>query len=339
VSTAREIRAGRTCLLSSVSNRLLEHDSRLTEEMLFLFGQGNRLDHRVEEHADGPSVYLGHHSADIAAAFFTRFGIPHERRSGSAGDEALLRELRACLVDGQTIVIWVDMASLGYLSFNPPPGAIHALSIEAEAGGVLTLVDCFVPAGLYSEQVKTLRFELALGAFEAWRRTAYCRHVIDVKPLARHALHLERADIRQALHGASADYLSGSAQAPAVSAVLAGVADGLSHILQGRSATARGQICWSLAYSIRYFGILWSREFIARVTHTVAAAENDIELHSMAELFQASLRQWKLVMLSVLKIAQARDWLAQTHLAAQKIHALVKAEQDLHERLLRRLAA
>src|SRR5262249_736483 len=184
VNRMSEVRKGKTCLLSSVSNVLVEYDGQLTEEMLFLFGHGNRIDYKIEPDGNEPPVYIGHHSAAMVETFLDRFAIPRQRRTGRPLGDGLLDEIRSSLAGGNPVVIWVDMARLDYLTFRPPPGSIHALTIGAESSGILSIADCYAPVSLYSNQSRTYRYDIPLIDFEAWKATAYCRHLIDVRHLA-----------------------------------------------------------------------------------------------------------------------------------------------------------
>jgi Butirosin biosynthesis protein H, N-terminal len=334
----REIRKGKTCLLSSVSNVLVDYDGGLTEEMLFLFGHGNRIDYKIEQDGSEPPVYIGHHSAAIMETFLERFGIPQQRRTGSASDGGLLDEIRSSLADGNPIVIWVDMARLDYLRFRPPQGSIHALTIEAESSGILSIADCYTPVSLYSDKGGTYRFDIPLGDFEAWKSTGYCRHMIEFRHLAGHSIRFQPAAIRQELANASRDYLHGAPGVRATHAVLHALADDLPQLMQQRSAPARERLCTALAYSVRYFGILWTREFLAALIAKLAQDDKSLELNSIAELFRAAAMQWKFVMLAILKISLADDWRRQAQAAASKIRALLHKEQDLYETLLQHLA-
>lgn len=333
----RSVRAGKTCLLSSVSNVLLGYDPRLTEEMLFLFGRGNRIDYQAAPPDGAPGFYIGHHSADIVETFFRHFEIPQQHRTGAAADGELLDEIRGSLARGNPVMIWVDMTRLGYLKFSPPPGSIHALTIEAEASGVLSLADCYAPLSLYSDKVGTHRCDIALGEFDAWKSTRYTRHFIEFGRLAERPLPLDAAAIRRGLVQAAHDYLHGDAGTRATGAVLETLALDLPRLL-GDSA-ARDRLCHAFAYNIRYFGILWTREFLAAALARLARDERRPELQALADQFQAALRQWKFVMLAILKISLAHDWLAQTTRTAAKIQALVRREQALYHDLLRRLAS
>src|SRR5262249_31324716 len=174
--------------------------------------------------------------------------------------------------------------------------------------------------------------------FEAWKSTAYCRHLIDFRHLAGRAMHFEPALIRQELINAASDYLHGARGVRATHAVLHGLADDLPHLMQQRAAPARDRLCSALAYDIRHFGILWTREFLAAVIARLAQDDESPELRSIAEQFQAAARQWKFVMLAILKISLAADWPRQAHVTALKIKALLRKERDLYESLLQRLA-
>jgi len=339
MSPMPEVRRGRTCLLSSVSNVLLEYDERLTEEMLFLFGHGNRIDYKIELDGNGLPVYIGHHSAAIMETFLERFGIPQQRRMGSPAEGGLLDEIRGSLAHGNPIVIWVDMARLDYLRFRPPPGSIHALTIEAESSGILSIADCYTPVSLYSDKGGTYRFDVPLGHFEAWKSTGYCRHMIEFRHLAGRSIRFEPAAIRRELANAASDYLHGAPGVRATHAVLHALADDLPHLIQQQSAPARDRLCTALAYSIRYFGILWTREFLAAVIARLAQDDKSPELRSLAELFRATAMHWKFVMLTILKISLADDGRRQAQAAGSKIRALLRKEQDLYESLLQHLAS
>lgn len=334
----REVRTGKTCLLSSVCNVLAEYDHRFTEEILFLFGRGNRIDYKINKNGGEPNVYIGHDSVTIVETFFRRFNIPQFYRFGCPENGTLLDEMRDSLTRYNPVIAWVDMAQLGYMGFSPPSGSIHAVTIEAEASGMLSIVDCYAPVSLYSEKIRTHRYDVAFDDFVAWESTDYARHHMEFQRLAEGPLALDEPAIRQELVCTSSDYLYGSDEWEATCDVLQSFADDLPNLLQNNCGSHRQDICNRLAYNIRYFGILWSREFVAAALTRFAREVGDPEMYIIADEFRAVWRQWKHVMLAILKLGVAEDWCVRVERTRSRIRALIRQETDMYKGLMHQLA-
>lgn len=322
------IRAGKTCLLSSMSNILLGRGAQVDEELIFLLGRGNRIDYRFSETDGQPAVFLGHHSLDIVARFCELLGSPHSFVEGESPEP--LSELRRQLAGGNPVLIWVNMARLPYLQMKPPENAIHAVTVTAEHDGVLCIHDCYAPLGLYSDKVATHVMEVPFSEFSAWQGSGYCRHLVDFNHLQS---RIDRPRIELLTDGvrwACQDFLHGTPQAPATLEVLQCLAGDLAVLHERYPGHAHAQVYSALAYNLRYFGMLWTRDCMANALSELGPAIGSARLPGLAQELRECVRRWKLVMLGFLKLPLSRKPEQQVDSLQRKMREILDVERGIY---------
>jgi hypothetical protein len=328
------ITAGRTCLLSSVSNAWRHVGHRVSEPVLFLLGGGNRVECRLERRDGAPLIFVGHHSAEIVAGFCRELSVSHRLWEGASDGAKAALELERQLDAGNPPVIWVEMSLLPYMTARVPAGAMHAVTVESLQRGEVTVADCYVSNGLFSPLVRTHRERIALERFVAWERTNYLRHEIDYRALGAEPFCVSAAQISLGLEVAAYDFVGGLEGAWGSGARLLRFAEELPRIPSDHDARTSAQLFASLAYSIRYFGILWSREFLSEVMQAHAQTTQVSELGTLAENLQATRRSWQSMMFMAAKLSSERNPERGADLLGARMRAAVEEEARVYTRLL-----
>lgn len=325
---------GTTCLLAAVSDAIRVRDPAITEDVLFLLGEGNRMDYRLDQRDDGPRLFIGNHAMDIVDRFCTRFGIPHALREGEEIIDDVLPELRAQLTRGNRVFAWVDLSLLRHNTSHTLPGSPHALAIEHEDNEIMSIADHRVPISTFKDNATTYRGRIPLREFDAWAALKHRRHLIDLQSIAGHGLGVDAAQIRAAIERAAHDYLHGGIDYPSAIAILRRFNEDLPRYHAQYGGKAYPIFYGMLAASIRYYGILWSRSLLADSIDRYADAERNADLPPLAVNMRELINQWKSVMFLILKVMRADDEKPVVAQICEKIPPMLEQEQALYERLL-----
>lgn len=336
VGSRPPIKPGITCLLSSACNAWRDNGVNVDESTLFLIGAGNKIDCRLEYKGNSPLIFVGHHSAEILQRFCKRMSVKHSLVAAPSSLEDLEDYLKSKQENGVICIAWVEMSRLPYIDTQVPSGSMHAINIEQIEPNEVVVADCFVTQGIYSSVVSTHRERIRLVDFVAWERTGYLLHEIESDFLDEKMFCLSDSELATYIEEAAVDFLKSLEfeNSSNTSMGLLNLVAILPDLYRKLDLKARVQCFHSMAYSLKYFGFLWSRAFLASVFLKYAGTKNIGELKTLAETLNSSVKSWKAIIYLSLKVGTERSNFDDVERLCEAMKKTILAERQAYQDFL-----